>query len=199
MFHSLLWRCLHFTGCKFVFLRYHDIHMAPDKTVPFPRTAVSETNIELSTRLNGWTLGRVCWVHVSDSIWTDCLLTLTSCPVLLPAIREGENSSELLEKTLLKLRQDQKGRMLKREWLRFYTIPIPVISDSNTEVFFFLLFPRIHSESLLRYCVVWNTNARNCLNAQAVLQVLLTHLPPEELLQYQGARSHLEGLIPYTG
>ncbi|AWP18857.1 putative transducin beta-like protein 3 [Scophthalmus maximus] len=53
-------------------------------------------------------------------------------------------------------------------------------------------------ESLLRYCVVWNTNARNCQDAQAVLQVLLTHLPPEELLQYQGARTHLEGLIPYT-
>uniref|UniRef100_A0AAX7TS94 U3 small nucleolar RNA-associated protein 13 C-terminal domain-containing protein n=1 Tax=Astatotilapia calliptera TaxID=8154 RepID=A0AAX7TS94_ASTCA len=64
--------------------------------------------------------------------------------------------------------------------------------------YFFLLFSWIHSESVLRYCVVWNTNARNCLNAQAVLQVLLTHLPPEELLQYQGARSHLEGLIPYT-
>uniref|UniRef100_A0A672Z3B4 U3 small nucleolar RNA-associated protein 13 C-terminal domain-containing protein n=1 Tax=Sphaeramia orbicularis TaxID=375764 RepID=A0A672Z3B4_9TELE len=54
------------------------------------------------------------------------------------------------------------------------------------------------SASLLRFCVVWNTNARNCLDAQAVLQVLLTHVPPEELLQYQGARTHLEGLIPYT-
>lgn len=32
-----------------------------------------------------------------------------------------------------------------------------------------------------------------------VLQVLLTHVPPEELLQYQGARAHLEALIPYTG
>uniref|UniRef100_A0A8C6P2L0 Transducin beta like 3 n=1 Tax=Nothobranchius furzeri TaxID=105023 RepID=A0A8C6P2L0_NOTFU len=53
-------------------------------------------------------------------------------------------------------------------------------------------------EALLRYCVVWNTNARNCLDAQSVLQVLLTHLPPEELLQFQGARTHLEGLIPYT-
>lgn len=138
MFHSLLWRCLHVTGCKFVFLRNHDIQMAPDKTVPLPRTAVSETNIELSTQLNGWTLERVCWVHVSDPIWTDCLLNLTSCPMLLPAIREGENSSELLEKTLLKLRQDQKGSLLKREWLCFYTIPIPVISDSDTEVSLFL-------------------------------------------------------------
>uniref|UniRef100_A0A8C4ERV9 Transducin beta like 3 n=1 Tax=Dicentrarchus labrax TaxID=13489 RepID=A0A8C4ERV9_DICLA len=80
---------------------------------------------------------------------------------VIKAIRQVEDSSELLEKTVLKLRLDQK-------------------------------------ESLLRYCVMWNTNARNCQDAQAVLQVLLTHLPPEELLQYQGARAHLEGLIPYT-
>lgn len=80
---------------------------------------------------------------------------------VIKAIRQGEDKHELLEKTVLKLRLDQK-------------------------------------ESLLRYCVAWNTNARNCLDAQAVLQVLLTHLPPEELLQYQGARTHVEGLIPYT-
>lgn len=123
--------------------------MAPDKTVPLPRTAVSETNIELSTQLNGWTLGRVCWVHVSDPIRTDCLLTLTSCPVLLPAIREGEDSSELLEKTLLKLRQDQKGSLLNREWLCFYTTPIPVISDSYTQVSSF-------------FCFLWSTQSHFC-------------------------------------
>lgn len=81
--------------------------------------------------------------------------------MVIKAICQVEKSRELLERTVLKLRQDQK-------------------------------------ESLLRYCVHWNTNARNCLHAQAVLHVLLTHLPPEELLQYQGARTHLEGLIPYT-
>uniref|UniRef100_A0A9R1SEQ4 Transducin beta like 3 n=2 Tax=Cyprinus carpio TaxID=7962 RepID=A0A9R1SEQ4_CYPCA len=54
------------------------------------------------------------------------------------------------------------------------------------------------SSSVLRYSVVWNTNSRSCLDAQAVLQVLLTHLIPEEILQYQGTRTHLEGLIPYT-
>uniref|UniRef100_A0A8C8FFQ8 U3 small nucleolar RNA-associated protein 13 C-terminal domain-containing protein n=1 Tax=Oncorhynchus tshawytscha TaxID=74940 RepID=A0A8C8FFQ8_ONCTS len=73
----------------------------------------------------------------------------------------GEDGAKQLEKTVLKLRQDQK-------------------------------------ESMLRYCAVWNTNARSCLDAQAVIQVMLTHLSPEELLQYQGARAHLEGLIPYT-
>lgn len=73
-----------------------------------------------------------------QTLYEQTLLTLTSCPMLLPAIREGENSSELLEKTLLKLRQDQKGSLLKREWLCFYTIPIPVISDSDTEVPLFL-------------------------------------------------------------
>ncbi|XP_019737079.1 transducin beta-like protein 3 [Hippocampus comes] len=80
---------------------------------------------------------------------------------VIKAIRQTEDSSELLEKTVLKLRVDQK-------------------------------------ESLLRFCGVWNTNARNCLDAQVVLKVLLTHVPPEELLQYQGARTVLEGLIPYT-
>lgn len=80
---------------------------------------------------------------------------------VIKAIRQVEESRELLEKTVLKLRLDQK-------------------------------------ESLLRFCMVWNTNARNCQDAQAVLQVLLTHVPPEELLQYQGARANLEGLIPYT-
>ncbi|KAJ3601529.1 hypothetical protein NHX12_032497 [Muraenolepis orangiensis] len=80
---------------------------------------------------------------------------------VIRAIRQCEDTRELLERTLLKLRLDQK-------------------------------------ESLLRYCAVWNTNARSCLDAQACLQVLLTHLAPEELLQYQGARGHLEGLIPYT-
>ncbi|XP_061158421.1 transducin beta-like protein 3 [Syngnathus typhle] len=80
---------------------------------------------------------------------------------VIKAIRQTQDSHELMEKTVLKLRVDQK-------------------------------------ESLLRYCGVWNTNARNCLDAQAVLQVLLTHLPPEELLQYQGARTIVEGLIPYT-
>ncbi|XP_054614902.1 transducin beta-like protein 3 [Dunckerocampus dactyliophorus] len=80
---------------------------------------------------------------------------------VIKEIRQDQDSYELLEKTVLKLRPDQK-------------------------------------ESLLRYCSVWNTNAKNCLDAQAVLRVLLTHLPPEEMLQYQGARTHLEALIPYT-
>ncbi|KAG5832192.1 hypothetical protein ANANG_G00288490 [Anguilla anguilla] len=57
---------------------------------------------------------------------------------------------------------------------------------------------RDQKESVLRYCAVWNTNARSCLDAQAVVQVLLRHHPPEELLQYQGARNILEALVPYT-
>uniref|UniRef100_A0A673XI20 Transducin beta like 3 n=1 Tax=Salmo trutta TaxID=8032 RepID=A0A673XI20_SALTR len=65
-------------------------------------------------------------------------------------------------------------------------------ADSNITVW------TVSTESMLRYCAVWNTNARSCLDAQAVIQVMLTHLSPEELLQYQGARAHLEGLIPYT-
>ncbi|KAJ8253903.1 hypothetical protein COCON_G00205150 [Conger conger] len=57
---------------------------------------------------------------------------------------------------------------------------------------------RDQKESVLRYCAVWNTNGRSCLDAQAVVQVLLKHHTPEDLLQYQGARNILEALIPYT-
>ncbi|XP_069838180.1 transducin beta-like protein 3 [Dendropsophus ebraccatus] len=53
-------------------------------------------------------------------------------------------------------------------------------------------------ESVLRYCSVWNTNSRNCHEAQCVLHVLLTQEAPESLLQYSSIRSSVEGLIPYT-
>uniref|UniRef100_A0A3B1IEJ5 Transducin beta like 3 n=2 Tax=Astyanax mexicanus TaxID=7994 RepID=A0A3B1IEJ5_ASTMX len=82
-------------------------------------------------------------------------------------------------RVIKEIRQDEKGPQLLEETL--------------------LKLRRDQKEALLRYCAVWNTNARSCLDAQAVLQVLLTHLSPAELLQFQGARTHLEGLIPYTG
>ncbi|XP_075035403.1 transducin beta-like protein 3 [Mixophyes fleayi] len=53
-------------------------------------------------------------------------------------------------------------------------------------------------ESILRYCSVWNTNSRNCHEAQCVLHILLTHEPPDTLLQYTGIRGTVEALIPYT-
>ncbi|NP_001080042.1 transducin (beta)-like 3 L homeolog [Xenopus laevis] len=53
-------------------------------------------------------------------------------------------------------------------------------------------------ESILRYCCVWNTNSRNCHESQSVLNILLTHEPPESLLQFTGIRGSLEALIPYT-
>ncbi|KAJ8384033.1 hypothetical protein AAFF_G00212770 [Aldrovandia affinis] len=57
---------------------------------------------------------------------------------------------------------------------------------------------RDQKEAVLRYCAVWNTNARSCLDAQAVMEVLLKHIAPDDLLQYQGARNLLEALLPYT-
>lgn len=53
-------------------------------------------------------------------------------------------------------------------------------------------------ESILRYCGVWNTNSRNCHEAQCVLNILLMHEPPESLLTYSGIRGNVESLIPYT-
>ncbi|KAK6476051.1 transducin beta-like protein 3 [Huso huso] len=81
--------------------------------------------------------------------------------MVIKGILTNDDGAEQLEKTILKLRRDQK-------------------------------------ESVMRFCGVWNTNARNCQEAQAVVQVLLQHESPEELLQYSGVRATLEGLIPYT-
>ncbi|XP_069503403.1 transducin beta-like protein 3 [Ambystoma mexicanum] len=53
-------------------------------------------------------------------------------------------------------------------------------------------------ESVLKYCTTWNTNSRNCLEAQAVVRVLLTHESPEELLRYNGIKVAVESLLPYT-
>ncbi|PIO16291.1 hypothetical protein AB205_0148660, partial [Aquarana catesbeiana] len=52
-------------------------------------------------------------------------------------------------------------------------------------------------EAILRYCTIWNTNSRNCHEAQCVLNILLTHVPPDTLLQYSGIRGTVEALIPY--
>ncbi|XP_075686680.1 transducin beta-like protein 3 [Rhinoderma darwinii] len=53
-------------------------------------------------------------------------------------------------------------------------------------------------EFILRYCSIWNTNSRNCHEAQSVLNILLMHEAPESLLQYSGIRGNVEALIPYT-
>uniref|UniRef100_A0A672PKL4 U3 small nucleolar RNA-associated protein 13 C-terminal domain-containing protein n=1 Tax=Sinocyclocheilus grahami TaxID=75366 RepID=A0A672PKL4_SINGR len=92
------------------------------------------------------------------------------------------NESRIYMQTLLKLRQDQKGIL---------HVLVHCVRSPGSSCLHCLI-------SVLRFSVVWNTNSRSCLDAQAVLQVLLTHLSPEEILQYQGTRTHLEGLIPYT-
>ncbi|XP_006024069.1 transducin beta-like protein 3 [Alligator sinensis] len=53
-------------------------------------------------------------------------------------------------------------------------------------------------EAVLKFSVTWNTNSRNCHEAQAVLGILLKHESPECLLQYDGIKSAVESLLPYT-
>nr|XP_056722136.1 transducin beta-like protein 3 [Euleptes europaea] len=53
-------------------------------------------------------------------------------------------------------------------------------------------------EAVLRYAISWNTNSRNCHEAQAVVQTLLQHEAPESLLQFEGIATAVESLLPYT-
>lgn len=52
---------------------------------------------------------------------------------------------------------------------------------------------------MLAFLVTWNTNSRNCHEAQAVIETLLKHEAPDSLLQYSGIKSAVESLLPYTG
>ncbi|XP_054851571.1 transducin beta-like protein 3 [Eublepharis macularius] len=53
-------------------------------------------------------------------------------------------------------------------------------------------------EAVLKFAVTWNTNSRNCHEAQAVVQTFLKHESPESLLQYEGIKAAVESLLPYT-
>ncbi|NXL42572.1 TBL3 protein, partial [Podilymbus podiceps] len=53
-------------------------------------------------------------------------------------------------------------------------------------------------EAVLTFLVTWNTNSRNCHEAQAVIETLLKHEAPDSLLQYAGIKSAVESLLPYT-
>ncbi|XP_078414788.1 transducin beta-like protein 3 [Cetorhinus maximus] len=53
-------------------------------------------------------------------------------------------------------------------------------------------------ESVLKFCIMWNTNSKNCHEAQSIVQILLRNETPEQLLQYNGIKAAVEGLIPYT-
>ncbi|XP_068002591.1 transducin beta-like protein 3 [Melanerpes formicivorus] len=57
---------------------------------------------------------------------------------------------------------------------------------------------RDQKEAVLSFLVTWNTNSRNCHEAQAVLETLLRHEAPDSLLQYSGIKSAVESLLPYT-
>ena len=59
-------------------------------------------------------------------------------------------------------------------------------------------FEIIVADSILRYCVSWNTNSRHCHEAQTVLQLLLRSWTPEQLMELPNFRTSVEGLLPYT-
>ncbi|NXI35916.1 TBL3 protein, partial [Galbula dea] len=57
---------------------------------------------------------------------------------------------------------------------------------------------RDQKEAVLTFLVTWNTNSRNCHEAQAIIEILLKHEAPDSLLQYSGIKSAVESLLPYT-
>ena len=53
-------------------------------------------------------------------------------------------------------------------------------------------------QTLFKFVVSWNSNSRNCHEAQAVLRAILLYTHPEEIEKYPDAQSTIEALLPYT-
>ncbi|KAG2455705.1 TBL3 protein, partial [Polypterus senegalus] len=144
-----------------------------------------------------------------------------SCITLWKDVTETELAEELAIKeqqimkqgvmpgTLVAWFLQHRGRSLsgdvRQKYMSFHGDPriLPGIlanTDGDEQLKKTLLKLRVdQKEAILRFCTVWNTNARHCHEAQAVLEVLLRSENPEQLLQYNGIRAAVEGLIPYTG
>ncbi|KAL3875489.1 hypothetical protein ACJMK2_033435 [Sinanodonta woodiana] len=53
-------------------------------------------------------------------------------------------------------------------------------------------------DAVLRFAAQWNTNSKNCHEAQFVLSTVLRTYPSAELMKFPNIRSTLEAFIPYT-
>ncbi|GCB65610.1 hypothetical protein scyTo_0013479, partial [Scyliorhinus torazame] len=81
------------------------------------------------------------------------------------------------------------------------TVIKAILGESNGQVRLestILKLRQDQKESVLKFCIIWNTNSKNCHEAQSIIQILLRNETPEQLLQYNGIKAALEGLIPYT-
>ncbi|XP_038675846.1 transducin beta-like protein 3 [Scyliorhinus canicula] len=81
------------------------------------------------------------------------------------------------------------------------TVIKAILGESNGQVRLestILKLRQDQKESVLKFCIIWNTNSKNCHEAQSIIQILLRNETPEQLLQYNGIKTALEGLIPYS-
>ncbi|XP_076998293.1 transducin beta-like protein 3 [Tamandua tetradactyla] len=138
-----------------------------------------------------------------------------SCVILWKDVTEAEQAAEQARQEQQVVQQQELDNLLhERRYLRALGLAISLdrphtvltviqairrdpeaCEKLETTV---LRLRRDQKEALLRFCVTWNTNSRHCHEAQAVLGVLLRYEAPEELLAYEGVRTALEALLPYT-
>lgn len=55
------------------------------------------------------------------------------------------------------------------------------------------------SDTLLKFIMSWNTNSRNCHEAQLVLNLILKMTYPDDFMKFSNAQAAVEALLPYTG
>lgn len=109
---------------------------------------------------------------------------------LAAEILEKEESDKALLQIIEGLREDQLGEL---QYFSCPTLLTKISPDICT-----LVTCDCCTGSILKYVSRWNQNGRHSHVAQSVLATLLKHVPPERLLEMEGLRALLEGLIPYT-
>lgn len=55
------------------------------------------------------------------------------------------------------------------------------------------------SDLLFSYVIDWNTNTRHSTEAQIIIKVLISIIPPEQILKLPNGKKCVENLLPYTG
>jgi len=126
---------------------------------------------------------------------------------------EKEAAIEKREKILL---EEQKllNLMLNKNWSKALKLAINLEHPQRTlsiikqilyeDDGFELLSKSLRSlqdfqqNTLLGFCVNWNTNSRHCYAAQSVCRILLSKSAPQLIGRLSSLKETAEGLIPYT-
>lgn len=127
---------------------------------------------------------------------------------------EVETQEQAAQEELVLREQELSNLLLKKDYVnavglaitlnqpfRVLTILTDLLNEGGMEGDFSKtlgLLREDQMQTILKFVVKWNTNAKNTRVAQTVLKHVLCLYPPEALMKFDGIQQTVEGLMPYT-